>query len=71
MNIFLNAILFFEFFIKILALQERDIGKYDWQIRNLGEIKEIYLIKQKKLVLLNEKIPTFAILLNGFIIKTL
>ena len=38
MNIFLNAILFFEFFIKILALQERDIGKYDWQIRNLGEI---------------------------------
>lgn len=65
MNIFLNSILFFELFFKIFALHETDIGKYDWQIRNLGDIKEIYLLKQKRLALLNEKIPTFAILLNG------
>lgn len=66
MRHFIWLLIFFEILIQTSSLFETDIGKYDWNIKTLGEIKDLYFSKGKRLVVLNEKTPTFgSILLNG------
>lgn len=58
-------IFFISFLNLTLCLLESEIGKHDWHLHNLGEIKDLIFFKNKRLVILNEPTPTFSLLSNG------